>query len=381
MPAARPPRSGRGRAPRRLLPDKTRGRPLQPSPLPWGEGWHVPREATEADLDRVREAFVASAKRALRIGFDEIELHMAHGYLLHGFMSPISNKRTDHYGGSFENRMRFPLSVARAVRAVVPKHIPLGARITGSDWREDGLTPDDAVAIARALKGEGLDFICVSSGGALAEIRTPTTPGYNVPIAERVKKEAGIATRTVGMIVKPEQAEEIVAKGQGRHGVDGARLSRRSALGLACGQGARRRRGAAAAIPARRSQTVGAGCCAGVTPRAAWTISYSSPSCSPPLCHAGWNALIKVGLDPLSTTTLISIGSAVVAMLLLPFAGIPAAASWPWLVASVIIHLFYFAALIESYRTGDLGQVYPIARGSAPLMTAAASDDLRRRKT
>jgi 2,4-dienoyl-CoA reductase-like NADH-dependent reductase (Old Yellow Enzyme family) len=184
------------------------------SPLPWGEGWHVPREATEADLTRVREAFVSAAKRALRIGFEEIELHMAHGYLMHGFMSPISNQRTDQYGGSFENRMRFPLSVASAVRAAVPKHIPLGARITGSDWREGGLTPDDAVAISRTLKGEGLDFICVSSGGALAEIRTPTEPGYNVPIAERVKKEAGIAARTVGMIVKPEQAEEIVAQGK-----------------------------------------------------------------------------------------------------------------------------------------------------------------------
>ncbi len=184
------------------------------SPLPWGEGWHVPREATEADIERVREAFVSSAKRALRIGFDEIELHMAHGYLLHGFMSPLSNRRTDQYGGSFENRMRFPLAVTRAVRAAVPKSVPLGARITGSDWREGGLTPDDAVAIAKALKGEGLDFVCISSGGALADIRTPTEPGYNVAIAARVKKEAGIATRTVGMIVKPDQAEEIVAQGK-----------------------------------------------------------------------------------------------------------------------------------------------------------------------
>jgi 2,4-dienoyl-CoA reductase-like NADH-dependent reductase (Old Yellow Enzyme family) len=185
-----------------------------PSALPWGENWHVPREATEADLDRVREAFVSATKRVLRIGFDEIELHMAHGYLMHSFMSPFSNKRTDQYGGSFENRMRFPLSVARAVRAVVPKTVPLGARISAVDWREGGLTPDDAVAISKALKGEGIDFICVSSGGALADIRTPTDPGYNVPIGERVKKEAGIPTRIVGMIVKPEQAEAIVAQGK-----------------------------------------------------------------------------------------------------------------------------------------------------------------------
>ena len=184
------------------------------SPIPWGENWHTPRVVTEADMARVRNAFVSSFQRVLRIGFDEVELHMAHGYLMHGFMSPISNKRTDQYGGSFENRMRFPLSVARAVRAVVPKNMPLGARITGSDWREGGLTPDDAVAIAKALKGEGLDFICVSSGGGLADIRNPNESGYNVAIAARVKKEAGIATRAVGMIVKPEQAEEIVAQGK-----------------------------------------------------------------------------------------------------------------------------------------------------------------------
>ena len=184
------------------------------SAIPFGDNWHVPRVVTEEDMARVREAFVSSAKRALRIGFDAIELHMAHGYLMHGFMSPISNKRADAFGGSLENRLRFPIEVARAVRAAVPKDIPLGARITGSDWREGGLTPDDAVAIAKALKGAGLDFICVSSGGVAADIRNPSEPGYNVPIAERVRREAGIATRTVGLIVKPEQAERIVADGK-----------------------------------------------------------------------------------------------------------------------------------------------------------------------
>jgi NADPH2 dehydrogenase len=184
------------------------------SPIPFGEGWHTPREAAEADLARVRDAFAASAQRAVRIGFDAIELHFAHGYLAHGFMSPLTNKRTDQYGGSFENRMRFPLSVARAVRAVVPKAVPLGARITGSDWREGGLTPDDAVAIAKALKAEGLDFICVSSGGAAADIRNPTEPGFNVPIADRVRREAGIATRAVGLIIKPDHAEAIIVEGK-----------------------------------------------------------------------------------------------------------------------------------------------------------------------
>ena len=197
-----------------LKPDADPWPTMAASPIPFGEGWHTPREVTEADMERVRTAFVASTKRALRIGFDEIELHMAHGYLMHGFMSPISNKRSDQYGGSLENRLRFPLSIARAVRAVVPKTVPLGARITGSDWREGGLTADDAVAIAKALKGDGLDFICISSGGVAGDIRNPAEPGYNVPIAARVKKEAGVPTRTVGLIVKPEHAEDIVAKGQ-----------------------------------------------------------------------------------------------------------------------------------------------------------------------
>ena len=116
MPAARPRRKNRGKAPARSTPDADPWPTMAASPMPFGEGWHTPREVTEADMERVREAFVSSAQRALRIGFDEIELHMAHGYLVHGFMSPISNKRTDQYGGSFENRLRFPLSIARAVR-------------------------------------------------------------------------------------------------------------------------------------------------------------------------------------------------------------------------------------------------------------------------
>jgi NADPH2 dehydrogenase len=187
---------------------------LAASAIPFGEGWPTPRAATAEDLARIRDAFVASAKRALRIGFDAIELHMAHGYLFHSLMSPLSNKRTDDYGGSFENRMRFPLEVARAVRAVVPKNVPLGARFTGSDWRDGGLNPDDAVAMAKMLKEAGLDFICVSSGGLFADIRNPNEPGYNVAIAERVKREAAIPTRVVGLILEPQQAETIVASGK-----------------------------------------------------------------------------------------------------------------------------------------------------------------------
>jgi NADPH2 dehydrogenase len=187
---------------------------IAPSAIPFGDGWHTPREMTPDDIARVREAFVNSARRAVRIGFDAIELHYAHGYLAHSFLSPVSNKRGDQYGGSFENRMRFGREVAQAVRAVVPRTVALGARITGSDWREDGLTIDDAVAYAKALKADGLDYIDVSSGGITADTRNPTGPGYNVPAAERIKRESGIATRVVGLIVTPAQAEAIVAEGK-----------------------------------------------------------------------------------------------------------------------------------------------------------------------
>jgi NADPH2 dehydrogenase len=197
-----------------LKPDGDPWPTIAPSAIPFGQNWHTPREATLEDIARVREAFVNSAKRAVRIGFDAIELHYAHGYLAHSFMSPVSNKRTDPYGGALENRMRFGREVARAVRAVVPKTIALGARITGSDWRDDGLTPDDAVAYTKALKEDGLDYIDTSSGGVTADTRNPTTPGYNVPIAARIKAETGIATRVVGLIVKPEQAEAVVADGR-----------------------------------------------------------------------------------------------------------------------------------------------------------------------
>jgi 2,4-dienoyl-CoA reductase-like NADH-dependent reductase (Old Yellow Enzyme family) len=129
-------------------------------------------------------------------------------------MSPLSNKRTDEYGGSFENRLRFPLEVARAVRAAVPRSIALGARITGSDWLDGGLTPADAIAFTKALKEIGLDYVDVSSGGIISEARTPTAPGYNVPIAQEVRRATGIATRTVGLIVMPKQADEVIAEGK-----------------------------------------------------------------------------------------------------------------------------------------------------------------------
>jgi 2,4-dienoyl-CoA reductase-like NADH-dependent reductase (Old Yellow Enzyme family) len=185
---------------------------IGPSAIAPGAAWPAPRAMDEADMAEVREAFVDAAKRALRVGFDTIELHMAHGYLLHSFVSPISNKRNDAYGGSLEGRMKFPLEVLRAVRAVVPKGMALGARISSTDWMEGGLTGDDSVAWVAAMKKEGLDFVCVSSGGVTAEVRTPATPGYNVPIAEQIKRETGIATRAVGLIATAKQAEAIIAE-------------------------------------------------------------------------------------------------------------------------------------------------------------------------
>jgi NADPH2 dehydrogenase len=147
----------------------------------------------------------------MRIGLEAVELHSAHGYLLHQFLSPLSNRRTDEYG---KDRMKLPLEVARAVRDVWPKDRALGARITGSDWMEGGLTPDDAAAYARALKGAGFDYVCVSSGGLSPQARIKIEPGYQVPFAEKVKKSVPIAVRAVGMIADPDQAEAILQRGQ-----------------------------------------------------------------------------------------------------------------------------------------------------------------------
>src|ERR1700683_3243432 len=176
---------------------------IAPSALPFGPGWHTPSAMTEEDMARVTEAFTHAAKRSLRVGFDAIELHFAHGYLLHSFVSPLSNKRNDAYGGFFEGRMRLPLEVVRSARGAVPREVPLGARITGTEWLENGLNGDDAVAMAKALKQEGLDYIDISSGNITPHSRWPTDPGLHRPIAERVRRETGIGTRVVGMIAGP----------------------------------------------------------------------------------------------------------------------------------------------------------------------------------
>jgi 2,4-dienoyl-CoA reductase-like NADH-dependent reductase (Old Yellow Enzyme family) len=196
-----------------LKPDQDPWPTIAPSGLPFGPGWHTPRPMTADDFAHVLVVFVGAAQRAVRIGFDAIELHMAHGYLAHSFMSPVANQRTDQYGGSAENRMRFPREIAEAVRQVVPRTIALGARITGSDWIDGALTPADAVLCAKTLKAAGLDYVDISSGGISSDARNPTTPGYNVPIAEQVR-QTGIATRTVGLIMTAQQAEAIVADGK-----------------------------------------------------------------------------------------------------------------------------------------------------------------------
>jgi NADPH2 dehydrogenase len=187
---------------------------IAPSALPFGPGWHTPRAMNEEDMARVRADFADAAKRAVRSGFDAIELHLAHGYLLHSFMSPLSNKRNDAYGGSLAGRMRFPLEVARETRAAIPRGIPLGARITGTDWLDGGLTGDDAVELAKALKAAGLDYVDISSGNISPDSRWPTDPGFNVPVAEKVRRESRIAVRVVGMIANAQQAEAIIAEGK-----------------------------------------------------------------------------------------------------------------------------------------------------------------------
>ncbi len=206
----RRPWSGRGY----VGPDEGGWRAFGPSANSY-EGIAPPAEALdENELELVRDAFVEATVRSSRIGFDVVELHAAHGYLLSSFLSPISNERTDNYGGSLENRMRFPLEVFAAMRAVWPKEKPLGVRWSGTDWRDDlhGWSVKDSQAFAVALAGQGCDFADISSGGnAAADI--PSTPGFQVPFASAVKRASGMATMAVGDLGDPELAEDILQRG------------------------------------------------------------------------------------------------------------------------------------------------------------------------
>ena len=188
--------------------------PVGPSAIPQLPNETPPLALDKAGLTRIREAFVDSAKRALRIGFDGIELHGAHGYLLHQFLSPIANQRTDEYGGSLANRMRFPLEVFDAVRAVTPNNTSLGIRISATDWAEGGWTPEESVEFCNILKARGCDFIDVSSGGVSSQQKIPLGPKYQVPLATTIKKGTGMPTIAVGLITEAKEAEEIIATGE-----------------------------------------------------------------------------------------------------------------------------------------------------------------------
>jgi 2,4-dienoyl-CoA reductase-like NADH-dependent reductase (Old Yellow Enzyme family) len=185
-----------------------------PSAIAFADNYAVPHALNASGLDRIKTAFCQAAERTARLGFDVIELHAAHGYLLHQFMSPVSNHRTDQYGGSLENRLRFPLEVAKAVRAVMPSHMALGARITGSEWVDNGIDPSEAIAFSNAFQALGGTYVCVTSGGNVSRAKIAVGPNYQVPFASAVKQGTTIVTRAVGMIAEPHQANEIIMSGQ-----------------------------------------------------------------------------------------------------------------------------------------------------------------------
>lgn len=199
---------------RPLKPDESPWETLAPSAIPFGPDWHVPRAMTQEEMKSTRDDYVGSVKRAERIGYDLLELHAAHGYLLNQFLSPLSNQRTDEYGGDLQKRMRYPLEVFEAVRKAWPAEKPLGVRVSAVDWVEDGATIEDTVVFAKELKALGCDYIDVSSGQLDARQRIPFAPHYNAPFAERVRKEAGMPTMSVGLITSASEAEEIIASGQ-----------------------------------------------------------------------------------------------------------------------------------------------------------------------
>ncbi len=187
---------------------------VAPSALPYTSEHQTPHELTKKEINEIQSHFVSAAKRALDAGFEWLELHAAHGYLIHEFYSPLSNHRTDEYGGSFENRIRFMTEILAAIQTVWPKELPLTTRISGTDWSEGGWTVQESIELAKILKGMGVDLIDCSSGGNVADAKVPVGPGYQVPISEAVRHEASIATATVGMITAPQHADEIIRNGR-----------------------------------------------------------------------------------------------------------------------------------------------------------------------
>ncbi len=198
-----------------LIPPSEGGwQPVAPSALPHKETEPAPLALDAAGLARVREAFVAATKRADRLGIDALELHCAHGYLLHQFLSPIANQRTDQYGGDLKNRMRFPLEVFDAVRAAFPANKPVGVKISATDWVEGGWDLAQSIEFAKELKTRGVDWFDVSSGGVSPLQKIPLSPGYQVPFAQAIREATSVTTMAVGLITEAKQAEEIVAAGQ-----------------------------------------------------------------------------------------------------------------------------------------------------------------------
>jgi 2,4-dienoyl-CoA reductase-like NADH-dependent reductase (Old Yellow Enzyme family) len=194
--------------------DKGGWQTVAPSALPHKESELPPLALDAAGLARIRDAFVATTRRADRLGIDAIELHGAHGYLLHEFLSPIANQRTDQYGGSLQNRMRYPLEVFEAVRAAFPEQKPIGVKVSATDWVEGGWDLPQTIEFAKELKKRGVDWIDVSSGGASPLQKIPLSPGYQVPFAKAVKEATGVTTVAVGLITEARQAEEIVSSGK-----------------------------------------------------------------------------------------------------------------------------------------------------------------------
>jgi 2,4-dienoyl-CoA reductase-like NADH-dependent reductase (Old Yellow Enzyme family) len=188
--------------------------PVAPSALAFDPAYPLPRELTIAEINGVVKAFASAAERALAAEFEVVEIHGAHGYLLHQFLSPLSNHRTDEYGGSLENRMRLALRVAEAVRGVWPARLPLFMRLSSTDWVDGGWDLDQTIALSKKLQLAGVDLVDVSSGGSVPSPQIPIGPGYQVRFASEIRKQAGIATGAVGMITDPAQAETIVATGQ-----------------------------------------------------------------------------------------------------------------------------------------------------------------------
>ena len=189
-------------------------RPVGPSAVAFGPGYGMPQELDRAGIDAVVEGFRQAARRALECGFDVVEIHAAHGYLLHEFLSPLANRRTDGYGGSFTHRARLMLEVAGAVRAEWPEDLPLLVRISATDWVEGGWNADESVELARMLRGIGVDLVDVSSGGQTPDAKIPAAPGFQVEFAARIRREAGIATAAVGLITDAAQANGIIARGE-----------------------------------------------------------------------------------------------------------------------------------------------------------------------